>query len=64
MQREHLFTSMKVSGVGWAQGEDVGSNTEASLGSVRTFGRKSERAKSISATATGNSPYVLSFNKE
>lgn len=28
MQRERLFTSMKVSAEGWAQAEDAGSDTE------------------------------------
>lgn len=45
MQREHLFTSMEVSGVGWAQGVDVGSNTEGFLGSVGTFDKTSDRTR-------------------
>lgn len=45
-----LFTSMKVSGVGWAQGEDVGSNAERlPLRAVRTvfFSYEEEQVLSV-----------------
>lgn len=47
-----LFTSMKVSGVGWAQGEDVGSNAErlplrAAVRTVFFFSYEEEQVLSV-----------------